>query len=141
MNEQRGEHGSVTLWVLGLCFMLLFVGGMAIDLSRAFSERLALANVVESAAVAGSSALDSDHFRDTGEIRLVPALAEQLATDNLDAQADRRSLVAANARATPDDVTVTATGRIEFTLLRIFMADHDPFTVTVTATADPRSSP
>jgi Flp pilus assembly protein TadG len=137
--SRRGkEGGSVTLWVLGLCVMLLFVGGLAIDLWRAFSERRALANMADAAAVAGSSAVDTDHFRHTDEVRLDPALAEQLARDSMDAQADRRSLVGATARATPDEVTVTATGRVDFSLLRIFMADHDPLTVTVSATADPR---
>lgn len=130
----------MTLWVLGLCVMLLFVGGLAIDLWRAFSERLALANMVDAAAVTGSNGVDTDHFRQTGEIRLDPALAEQMARDSLDSQVDRRSLVAASARATTDEVTVTATGRVDFTLLRIFMDDQDPLTVTVSATADPRRS-
>lgn len=140
MSRRRDERGSVTLWVLGLCVMLLFVGGLAIDLWRAFSERLALAHVVDAAAVAGSNAVDTDHFRQTNEIRLDPALAEQLASESMDTQVDRRSLVAATARATPDAVTVTATGRVDFTLLRIFMSDQDPLTVTVSATADPRTS-
>lgn len=130
----------MTLWILGLCVMLLFVGGLAIDLWRAFSERLALTNMADAAAIAGSNAVDTDHFRLTGEIRLDPGLAEQLARDNLDAQADRRALLVANAYATPTEVTVTATGRVDFTLLRIFMDDQHPMTVTVSATGDPRRS-
>ncbi|MGH9164281.1 MAG: Tad domain-containing protein [Acidimicrobiales bacterium] len=141
MSREPREHGFVTLWVLGLCVLMLFVGGLAVDLWRAFSERLALAHTVDAAAVAGSNAVDTDHFRETGEIRLDPGLAEQLARDNLDAQADRRALLVANAYATPTEVTVTATGRVDFTLLRIFMGGQEPLTVSVSATADPRRSP
>lgn len=140
MSRASDQRGSITLWVLGLCVMMLVVGGIAIDLWRAFSERRALAGMVDAAAVAGASAVDTEQFRRTSQVRLDPALAEQLASDNLDGQADRRSLVAANAQATTTEVTVTATGRVDFTLLRIFMGDKEPFTVTVTATADPRRS-
>lgn len=131
----------MTLWVLGLCVLLLFVAGLALDVWRVFSERLALANMVDAAAVAGSDGLDTGQFRTADQIRLDPAVAEQLARDNLDAQTDRRSLVASSARATPTEVTVSATGRVHFTLLRIFMGDQAPFTVTVSATAGPRRSP
>lgn len=135
------ERGSVTLFVLGLCVLLLFVGGLALDLWRAFSERLALTSAADAAAVAGASALDADHFRRTGETRLDAALAEQRALDAIAGQADRRSLTGATAEATPEDVTVMASGRVDFTLLRIFLADEDPFTVTVSSTADPRRGP
>ena len=132
------ERGSVTLFVLGLCVLVLFVGGLALDLWRAFSERLALASAADAAAVAGAGALDAEHFRRTGETRLDPALAEQRALDAMAGQADRRSLTGAVARASAEEVTVTATGRVEFTLLRIFAAGEDPFTVTVSSTADAR---
>lgn len=135
------DRGSVTLFVLGLCVLMLFVGGLALDLWRAFSERLALASAADAAAVAGASALDVDHYRRTGEARLDPALAEDRALDAIAAQADRRSLTGAAAAATAEEVTVSATGRVDFTLLRIFLAGEDPFTVTVSATADPRRGP
>lgn len=139
--SRQAEGGSVTLWVLGLCLMMLFVGGIAIDLWRAFSERTALANAADAAAVAGSSAIDADHFRATNEVRLDSALAEEQARQSLDSQADRRTLRTASAQATPERITVTATGSVKFTLLRIFMDDAEPLTVTVHATASPRRSP
>ncbi len=141
MIRHRSEHGSITLWVLGLCMMMLFLGGISLDLWRAFSERRALAGVVDAAAVAGSNGIDADYFRRTSQLRLDRALAEQLATDNLAAQSDTRSLVSADVAATTTEVTVRATGRVNFTLLSIFMAGEKPFTVSVEATADPRRSP
>ncbi|MGI8683583.1 MAG: pilus assembly protein TadG-related protein [Acidimicrobiales bacterium] len=141
MIRRRSEHGSITLWVLGLCMMMLFLGGISLDLWRAFSERRALAGVVDAAAVAGSNGIDADYFRRTSQLRLDRTLAEQLATDNLAAQSDTRALVSADVAATTTQVTVRATGRVNFTLLSIFMAGEEPFTVSVEATADPRRSP
>ncbi len=141
MSRWRDEGGSITLWVLGLCVMMLFVGGIALDLWRAFSERRALAGMVDAAAVAGSSGIDTSFFRETSQLRLDPSLAEELAVRNLEAQQDDRALTDARVVATPEEITVNATGQVEFTLLCIFMADEEPFSVSVSATADPRRSP
>lgn len=141
MTRLADERGTVTLWVLGLCLMMLFVGGIALDLWRAFSERRALAGVVDAAAVAGASGIDTDAYRATGQLRLDPALSETLAWENLNTQEDTRALVDAAVEATTTDVTVTAVGRVGFTLLRIFLSDEEPFGVAVRATAEPRRSP
>ena len=135
------NRGTITLWMLGLCLMTLFLGGVTFDLWRAFSERRAIAGAADAAAIAGANALDTDHFRSTGEVRLDPALGESLAWDNLKRQTDVRSLVDAIVSATPAAVSVQAIGRVQFTLLKIFMPHEAPFTVTVTATAEPRRSP
>ena len=137
----EGEKGSVTIWVLGMCLMMLFVGGIAIDLWRAFSERRALAGVVDAAAVAGASGIDTDLYRSSGQVRLDPTRSEALAWHNLRQQEDTRSLVDATVDATPQTVTVTAIGRVDFTLLRVFLSREEPFRVTVRATAEPKRSP
>jgi Flp pilus assembly protein TadG len=121
--------------------MMLFVGGISIDLWRAFSERRALAGVVDAAAVAGASGIDTDLYRSSGQVRLDAARSEALAWDNLRRQQDTRSLVDATVAATPQNVTVTAIGRVDFTLLRVFLSREEPFRVTVRATAEPRRSP
>jgi hypothetical protein len=140
MIRLRSDHGAVTLWVLGLTVMMVFIGGIALDLWRAFSERRALAGIADGAAVAGANGIDLPHFRSTTQVRLDPPLAEQLAADNIAAQLDTRSLIAADVSATPDAVAVTVTGQVDFTLLRVLMRG-DTFEVTVEATAEPRSSP
>lgn len=91
--------------------------------------------------MAGSNGIDADYFRPTNALRLDRGLAEQLAAENLAAQRDTRSLVSADVAATDTQVTVRATGRVDFTLLRVFMSGEKPFTVSVEATADPRRSP
>ena len=52
----RHESGTITLWMLGLCLMLFLLGGISLDLWRAFSERRSLAASADAAAVAGASA-------------------------------------------------------------------------------------
>lgn len=141
MRRGNDERGTVTLWVLGLSLMMLFVGGIALDLWRAFSERRALAGVVDAAAVAGASGIDTHAFRATGEVRLDPPMSEALAWETLEDQQDTRALEGVAVEATTQDVTVTATGTVDFTLLRIFLSDEEPFRVTVRATAEPRRSP
>ncbi|MGH2711488.1 MAG: pilus assembly protein TadG-related protein [Actinomycetota bacterium] len=137
----RSEEGTVTLWSLGLCIMLLFVGGLSLDLWRVFSERRALAGIVDASAIAGASGIDEEHFRLTGEIRLEPQRAEELALANLAAQGDDRSLAGAAVSATTQEVTVQAEGSVQFTLLKVLMPDGEPFTIEVAATATPRGSP
>lgn len=142
MRKRTGEEqGTITLLMLGLCVMMLFIGGIAFDLWRAFSEHRALASIADAAAVAGANGIDTSQFRSTGQVRLDPALGEAMAWDDLKRQTDVRSLVNADVAATATEVRVQTTGRVHFTLLRIFLSGQDPFTVTATATAEPRRSP
>jgi len=134
------ESGFVTVWILGLCVMLLFLGGMSLDLWRAFSERRAIAEMADAAATAGASGIDEQTYRTSGQVVLDPGRAEQLARDNLATQSDTRSFTGADVEATTRQVTVRAHGLVHFTLLRVFMADR-PFEVSVTAVAEPRASP
>ena len=135
---RRGERGTITLWILGLCLMMFLLGGISLDLWRSFSERRALAATADAAALAGASAIDEDRYRQSGDLVLVPALAEKLARASVSRQVDTRSLRAVEVEATADVVTVVARGRVGLTLLNLLdTADLD---VRVTATATPRRS-
>lgn len=134
------ERGSVALWMLGLCVVVLFVGGLSLDLWRAFSERRALAGAVDAAAAAGASALDTAVLRTTGGVVLDPAAAEALAGANLAVQTDLGALTAVDIAATPAAITVSAAGTVDLTLTRVLL-DAAPLTIRVTATAEPARSP
>ena len=136
----RRESGTTTLWMLGLCLMLFLLGGLSLDLWRAFSERRSLAATADAAAVAGASALDESAYRSSGVVRLLPADAERRAQASLAEQLDRRALRDARVAATADEVTVTVGGSVDFTLLQI-VAPGDEFAITVRATARPQASP
>ena len=134
------ESGTITLWMLGLCLMLFLLGGISLDLWRAFSERRTLAATADAAAVAGASALDEAAYRSTGVVRLVPADAQRRARASLADQLDRRALRGARVEATEDTVLVTVGGSVDFSLLQI-VAPGDEFAITVHATARPQASP
>lgn len=136
----RHEEGAVALWLLGLCVVLLFVGGLSLDLWRAFDERRALAGAADAAAAAGASGLDLAHLRATGEVRLDPASAEALAAGNLAAQRLPGALDSARVAATPEVVTVELAGSVQLTLTKVLL-QAAPLSVQVTATAEPARGP
>ena len=136
----RRESGTITLWMLGLCLMLFLLGGISLDLWRAFSERRSLAASADAAAVAGASALDEAAYRSTGAVRLVPEDAQRRAHASLADQLDRRALRDARVEATEDTVMVSVAGSVDFSLLQI-VAPGDEFAITVHATARPQASP
>jgi Flp pilus assembly protein TadG len=136
----RRESGTITMWMLGLCVMLFLLGGISLDLWRAFSERRSLAGTADAAAVAGASALDETAYRSSGTVRLVPADAQRRAQASLADQLDRRALRDARVEATEEAVTVTVDGSVDFSLLQI-VAPGDEFDITVRATARPQASP
>ena len=130
------ESGSVTLWMLGLCVMVLFVGGLSLDLWRGFAERRALAGMADAAAIAGAGAVDEAALRATGTVRLDPDRAALLARRSLAGQPDAATIRAASVRAGPRLVAVDVSGVVGFTLLRVLPPD-EPFTVSVSARAAP----
>jgi Flp pilus assembly protein TadG len=134
------ESGTITMWMLGLCVMLFLLGGISLDLWRAFSERRSLAATADAAAVAGASVLDESAYRSSGAIRLVPTDAQRRAQASLAEQLDRRALRDARVVASEAEVTVVIAGSVDFSLLQI-VAPDDEFAITVRATARPQASP
>jgi Flp pilus assembly protein TadG len=135
----RHESGTITLWMLGLCLMLFLLGGISLDLWRAFSERRSLAASADAAAVAGASALDEAAYRNSGAVRLVPSDARRRARASLADQLDRRALRDARVEATEDAVMITVGGSVNFSLLQI-ASPGDEFAISVHATARPQAS-
>jgi Flp pilus assembly protein TadG len=139
VRERERQRGSLTLWMLGLCLMLFLLGGISLDLWRAFSERRALAAAADAAAVAGASALDEAAYRGSGTVQLVPGDAEARARESLAAQLDRGSLRGATVRADEGQVVVEVHGEVDFSLLQI-LSPGDTFEIAVAATALPQPS-
>jgi len=133
------ERGAVTLWILGLCVTVLFLGGLSLDLWRSFSTRRALAEAADAAAVAGANGIDEGALRN-GELVLDPREAEQLAWESLASQGLPDDVTGADVLVEPDGVVVSLAGNVDLTLLKIFLGDRD-LDVAVTARADPRRSP
>jgi Flp pilus assembly protein TadG len=118
--------------------MLFALGGVSLDLWRAFSERRSLAAAADAGALAGASAIDETAYRTSGTVTLLPALAEARARAQIAQQLDRGSLRAVSVHADGEAVTVVIDGEVGFTLLGILQPGD--FAVRVTATATPRRS-
>lgn len=136
-ENRKNERGSITFFGIGMVMVLLFVGGVSTDLWRVFGERRALAEMADSAAAAGSNALDVDAYRSGGVLRLDPTLAEAYAWASLEQQGDRQSLSGQpEVLASTTGVVVVVHGEVELTLLQIF-APGEPLQITVTAESAP----
>ena len=132
------ERGSITLWVLGLAVMVLFLGGISLDLWRAFEMREDLAAMADSAANAGASQVDGAVYRETGTLQLDGPSAAAAADANLNAQQDSGRITTRTITATGPVLTVQLEGEVAFTLLRIFLG---PGSVTITATGSAEAIP
>ena len=138
MRCRRSQTGSVTVLGLGFVLLILFVGGMSIDLWRVAGTRRALAEIADAAAAAGANGLDRSQFRAEGRLMLDPSTARRLAAVNLARQADLEGLRAtADVAATQAQVVVVVRASVELTLLRLFTLG-EPIEVTVRAEAAPR---
>ncbi len=134
-----GEGGSITLWMLGLCMVVLFLGGISLDLWRVFTARRDLAGWVDGAAVAGASAIDEDVWRATGAAQLDPAAAQQRACGYLASHAEPFP-GCGGVRATASVIEVAASRQVQLTLMGILMPGQPPLTIDVAARVEPRST-
>ena len=136
----RAERGTITLWLLGLCVLLLPLGGLGLDLGRAFAARRSLGATADAAALAGAGGLDVVAYRADGTVRLDPVRAEARARRSVAEQLDRDGVRAVRVRVDTDTIVVEVEGDVDLTLLRLLQG-AEPFTVTATATARPHVRP
>ena len=133
-----GDRGSVTVWTLGMVLIVLFLGALSFDLWSGFGVRRDYAGAADQAAQAGANALNEELFRSTGERKLDPERAEQLATENL-ATHELANVTDVVVEATADEVVVEVTGTVDVGLLRLF-GGGDPLVVHVRAVGQPREA-
>ena len=129
------ERGTVTLWVLGLCVSLLFLGGLGLDLWRAVAERRQLSAMADSAATAAANGVDLDALR-AGGLRLDPERARAIALATLDRDPHAAALDAVDVGVEGNRVTVVLRDHVNFSLLGIFLGGQH-FDVEVHAAAAP----
>jgi len=134
--EARCERGTVTLYILGLCVAVIFLGGLSLDLWRVVAVRRDLAAMADGAAAAAADGVDEGALR-RGEIRLDPDRSLLLASENLEAQSDYGMVDATSVETRGTVVTVTLRSSVSFTLLGVFLAGGQ-FDVSAAASAEPR---
>jgi len=126
------ERGSVTIWMLGFTLLVLFLGGIGIDMFRGFTQRQELAGMADSAAIAAATAVDVAYFRGTGEVRLDPDLAEDRAWTLLLSADGFDDSVSATVVASLNEVRVNLQTEVDLTLLRLLYGG-EPLVVHVQA--------
>lgn len=139
MTRSTNEHGFFTIWTMGLCIMLMAVGGMSLDLWRGFSERRELAAITDSAAIAAASQIDLAAFKANGSTKLDPTRAKQVALAYLNEQGAQANITYLNppvVTVTDDEVNIEASTRIELTLMKFFRPNGD-LNVTTRSSAIP----
>ena len=141
MSRLKRDRGTVTIWVLGLCVGLMFLGGFGLDLWRAFTERRVLAGMADGAVVAGATAIDGVVWRATGDLELDVDAADARARAYLNAHASWNPSITETISVVPGGIEVILETEVEFTLLRILIDTEDQFDVSVNAFATPIASP
>jgi hypothetical protein len=139
VRASSGERGTITLWVLGLCIALMFLGGLSLDLWRAVADRRELSSMADAAATAGANGVDVAALR-VGMLRLDPVRARAIALSSLDEGELRAAIDRVDVDVVGNRVTVTLRDHVRFSLLGIFMGGQH-FEVEVHASAEPRERP
>ena len=135
----RGEQGMITLWVLGLCVAVLFLGGIGLDFWRAIAVRREVSVMADAAATAGANGLDESALRGA-RLELDEARVRQLIVAQLAEYPDARKLRDEQAEVVNGQVVVTLREDVHFSLLGIFMGGGH-FTVQARAVAEPQEVP
>jgi hypothetical protein len=130
------ERGTATLWILGLCVIVLFLGGLSLDLWRGIATRRELSAMADSVATAAANGIDEDALRVDGTVRLDRARAEAIAAETLERDGRAGRLRDVEVRVLGDRVEVGLEDELPLSLLGIF-AHGDPVTVRASATAAP----
>ena len=140
MSRHRDERGSFTIWALGLCVTLLFLGGIAIDAWRMFGARRDLANATEAAARAGATGIDEDRLRTEGVLTLDRRRVDQLARESL-AATGNTARVDAPPSITVQDFTVSVRARttVVLPLIGLLSPGGARRTIYASAQAQPRT--
>jgi Flp pilus assembly protein TadG len=135
LESRLDERGTITLWVLGLCVALMFLGGLSLDLWRAVADRRQLSSMADTAATAAANGIDVDALR-AGTLRLDPIRARAIALASLDEDPHSSALDAIDVEIVGNRVTVSLRDHVPFSLLGIFMGGQH-FDIQVHATAQP----
>jgi hypothetical protein len=139
-----GEGGfSAPVLVLMVAMMVLIIGGLSVDLWRVLAEHRAVAGLVDGAATAGATGVDTEAIRVDSEaaIRLDPTKARARACDYLEVHGGLAPGCASPgiAVAVVDaSITVRLERDVDLTLLRLVQAlsgDTAPISVGAESTA------
>jgi Flp pilus assembly protein TadG len=129
-NENRYcEKGTFTVWALGLCLILFLLGGISIDVWRAYEARSTLSEITDSAARAGASEIDIRERQLYGRVVINPENAEKAISNSVIENSDLQSVsfnsIRSEVNPSATEVTVEVRSSFSFFLLRMLPGASD----------------
>jgi uncharacterized membrane protein len=138
VTRLRGEHGQVTVLVLGLALVAFAVGGLAVDGTRAFLLRRTLQNAADGSSLAAVGAVDETSYYASGGAVLV--LDEESARRTAERWLGLRGIKASVAIETTEDA-VRVVLRSEMPTSFLGLIGVDRVSVAASARAVPVPGP
>ena len=143
-HVHSGQGGfSAPVLVLMVAMMLLIIGGLSVDLWRVLAEHRAVAGLVDGAATAGATGVDTEAIRADSDapIRLDQAEARLRACEYLEVHGDLAPGCASpgvGVAIVDASITIRLEREVDLTLLRLVQAlsgDTAPISVGAESTA------
>jgi Flp pilus assembly protein TadG len=123
-HKKYNEHGTFTVWALGLCVTLFMIGGLSVDLWRAFSQRRTLTEIADSAARNGANNIDVDQRALNGTVVIEPNSAKTSAQQSINDNAALNNVNITSSTITVDaatnEIDVEINSNYSFFLLGFF---------------------
>lgn len=136
----RSDYGTFTVWAIGLCLTLFMLGGISIDVWRAFDARRTLNEIADTSARAGANQIDVRQRQLYGDIVLDPVLAKSATQNSISDNASVQSVTIdsydVDVNSSTDEVDVELHSTFSFFLLRMFPGGSSS-DITAKATARP----
>ena len=120
----RSESGFATLFVLGICLVVLLLGSLVVDFWRVLEARRELLAIADSAAAAGANGLDAGALRN-GRVAIEPTRARALVFDSLGRDPEFSGVDAAAISVREDSVTVRLSAHVHFGLAGLLVEGLD----------------
>lgn len=128
-KRHLNQQGTFTVWALGLCITLFMIGGISVDLWRAFAARRALTEVADSAARNGANNINIEQRELYGTIALDGPAATNAAEQSINDNANLNNINITSSRVNVDvatnEVDVEVNSNFSFFLLGFFPGGDD----------------
>jgi Flp pilus assembly protein TadG len=134
------QRGSVLLLLPAAVLVFLILGALCVDFGMAYSAERQLSNAAAAAANdAATQAVDLDHLYATGDVRLRPERASQVATASVAAKRlERLDAAVGSVEVDGNLVRVTVTGRAHYIFAKAVPGGPEGVDVEASAAVDAR---
>lgn len=128
-SHSFNEVGTFTIWALGLCLLLFLLGGVSIDIWRAFEARRSLNEIADTASRAGASEIDVRQRQLYSRVVLDAQSSKNAAHESIQANAALQNIQidseTVNIDAAQNEVNIEITSTFRFFLLRMLPGTSD----------------